>query len=360
MQPPRHFIRREEAQKPLYVGLDLGGTTFKVGLVDDLGRPLSWDCAATLVDQGPEDAAARMGHAVLETIREAGVDPADVAGVGVGSPGILDYRAGTMVNPTNFKGWNGFPIRDRLSHHCGLPVALANDASAAAYGEFWIGSGKGFRSLVMLTLGTGVGCGVIIGDLIIEGENGHGTECGHIIIDPADDARLCSCGHTGHLEAYASALAVVARAQEAMNAGRPTSLHRRLTEGTPLTPLVIAEEAEAGDELSLEIVLETARYLGIGIVTLLHTIDPSGVLIGGAMTFGVESGSVGARFLERVRQEVRRRAFPILAERTQIGFATLGPDAGFIGSAGIARVEHHCKQRRQRKLDETNHATREI
>ncbi|MCR4411476.1 MAG: ROK family protein [Thermoguttaceae bacterium] len=364
MPATRQLIAREEAKEPFFVGVDLGGTTVKLGLVDDLGRPLCWDSIATCVDRGPEDAARRMGRAVLETIRRVGLEPNDVAGVGLGSPGILDYRAGTMVNPTNFKGWNGFPIRDRVAHHCGLPVVLANDASCAAYGEFWIGSGRGFRSLVMLTLGTGVGCGVIIGDLIIEGENGHGTECGHIIVEPGDNARVCSCGRTGHLEAYASATAVVARTQDAIDAGRKTSLSCRLGDGTPLSPLAIAEEAEAGDDLSLEIVMETARYLGIGIVSLLHTIDPTGVLIGGAMTFGGAEGALGRRFLDRIREEVRRRAFPILAERTTIDFATLGPDAGYLGAAGIARVEHR-KTLRRRGADlpdsgEASQATRSI
>jgi len=356
----RQFIAPDQAVRPLFVGIDLGGTSVKIGLVDDAGRALCWHAIPTQVEQGPEEAARRMGQAVREVIQQAGVSAGDVAGVGLGSPGILDYRAGTMVNPTNFPGWNNFPIRQRVADHCGLPVTLANDASAAAYGEFWSGAGKGFSSLVMLTLGTGVGCGVIIGDLIIEGEHGHGTECGHIIVDPGEQARVCSCGQTGHLEAYASATAVVARTHEAIQAGRPTSLTRRLAEGIPLSTVLIAEEAEAGDPLALEIVMETARWLGIGIVTLLHTIDPSGVLIGGAMTFEVREGSLARRFLQRIREEVRRRAFPILAEKTSIEFATLGADAGFIGAAGIARVEHRKAKRKALGAAEGTQATRAI
>ncbi len=341
----RQFVAPDQAVRPLFVGIDLGGTSVKIGLVDDRGQPLCWHSVPTQVERGPEEAAQRMGQAVREIIQQAGVQAADVAAVGLGSPGILDYRAGTMVNPTNFPGWNNFPIRQRVADHCGLPVTLANDASAAAYGELWAGAGRGFSSLVLLTLGTGVGCGVIIGDLIIEGEHGHGTECGHIIVDPGEEARVCSCGQRGHLEAYASATAVVARAQEAIQSGRPTSLSRRMAEGVPLSTVLIAEEAEAGDPLALELVMETARWLGIGIVTLLHTIDPSGVLIGGAMTFGVLEGSLSQRFLQWIREEVRRRAFPILAEKTPIEFATLGADAGYIGAAGIARVEYRKGQR---------------
>ncbi len=340
MPETRQLISRDQAKGPFFVGVDLGGTTVKLGVVDDLGRLLCWHSIPTEVERGPEDAAARMDQAVRKAIGDAGISPSAVAAVGLGSPGILDYRAGVMVNPTNFPGWGGFPIRGRVSHHCGLPVALANDASAAAYGEFWIGSGRSFRSLILLTLGTGVGCGIIIGDLIIEGENGHGTECGHLLIEPAEDARVCSCGQTGHLESYASAMGVIGRARDAMGAGRATSIAKRIAAGAELTPLLVAEEAEAGDPLATEIVMETARYLGLGIVTLLHTIDPTGVLIGGAMTFGGSQRELGRRFLARVREEVRCRAFPILAQRTVIDYATLGADAGVIGAAGIARVEH--------------------
>ena len=340
MPETRQLLARDQAKPPFFVGVDLGGTAVKLGVVDDLGRLLSWHDVPTEVRRGPEDAAARMGEAVRKTIHDAGIPPAAVAAVGLGSPGILDYRAGVMVNPTNFPGWGGFPIRDRVSHHCGMPVSLANDASAAAYGEFWIGSGRSFRSLILLTLGTGVGCGIIIGDLIIEGENGHGTECGHVLVEPGPDARVCSCGQTGHLESYASAMGVIGRTRDAIAAGAATSLAERLAVGAELTPRLVAEEAEAGDPLALEIVLETARYLGLGIVTLIHTIDPTGVLIGGAMTFGGAQRDLGRRFLDRVREEVCRRAFPILAERTIIDFATLGADAGLIGAAGIARVEY--------------------
>jgi glucokinase len=340
----RPLVALENARPPFYVGVDLGGTTVKLGLVDNLGQTIAWDSIATDVEAGPEDAAARMGAAVLRLVRSAGLEPPAVARVGLGSPGTLDIPAGVMINPMNFPGWGGFPIRDRLAAHSGLPVAFVNDASAAAYGEFWVGSGREFHSMVLLTLGTGVGCGIIIGNLIIEGEHGFGTECGHIIIDFDDHARACPCGQAGHLEAYASANAVIKRTEEALDSGRASSIRRRIAEGRELSPLLVAEEAEAGDALAEEIVIQTGRYLGIGIVTLVHTIDPSGVLLGGAMTFGGPDSQLGQRFLEAVRREFRRRTFPVLAEKTVIDWATLGADAGYLGAAGIARLEHEKAQ----------------
>jgi glucokinase len=339
MPSTRQFISLRQARPPFFVGVDLGGQSAKVGVVDDIGRPLSWLSVPTNVDKGPEAGAKQIGAAVHKAIRDAGLKPTAVARAGLGSPGTLDLRAGKMINPTNFPGWGGFPIRERVSHHCGLPVAFANDASSAAYGEFWVGSGRAFHSMILLTLGTGVGCGIIVGDLIIEGENGFGTECGHIVVDCCEGAQVCSCGQTGHLESYASAVGVVNRTRDAIQTGRTTSLTNRLEKGEELTPLLVAEEAQSGDTLALEIIFDTARYLAIGIVTLVHTIDPNGVLLGGSMTFGV-SADMGRRFLDRVRAEFRSRTFPLLAERTVIELASLGNDAGYLGAAGLARLEH--------------------
>jgi glucokinase len=345
MAETRSFISRDEAQAPFFAGIDLGGTNIKVGVVDDLGRPLSWLSVPTECEKGPEDAARRMSDAVREAARQAGLADGELARVGLGSPGTMDLPAGMLIEPVNLKGprgdeWNDFPIRDRVSHYCELPVAFANDAGAAAFGEFWVGSGRDFHSMVLFTLGTGIGCGIIIGDHSHDGENSHGAECGHIVIDLADDARVCGCGQPGHLEAYASATAVIKRTREALDAGRESALRDRLAAGDELSPKLLAEEAERGDDLSLSLIMDTARYMGVGAVNLMHTIDPNGVLLGGAMTFGGHDTDLGRRFLARVKEEVRRRAFALLAERTIIDYASLGGDAGYIGAAGIARVEH--------------------
>jgi len=339
MTEARPFISPDNAERPFFVGLDLGATNIKVGVVDNAGQPLSWLSVPTEVERGGEDAAKRMGKAVLQAIGEAGLAPSDVRAVGLGSPGTMDIPAGKLVRPVNLTGWDDFPIRDRVAHHCGLPVAFANDAGAAAYGEYWVGSGREFRSMVLFTLGTGVGCGIIVRGQSIDGEHSHGAECGHIVLNDSDEAPLCGCGQRGHLESYSSATGVVRRTQEALASGTRSSLNERLRQGEELTPLMMAEEAEKGDELSLEIILEAARYLGIGSVNLMHTIDPDGVLIGGAMTFGGHQSPLGRQFLEAVRAEVRRRAFDLLAENTVIDFASLGGDAGYIGAAGIARAQ---------------------
>jgi glucokinase len=342
MSQRRLYIAVKDAQPPFYVGLDLGGTNIKAGVVDNLGRPLSWLTIPTEVPKGAEDASRRMGQAILQVVDQAKLKPADIVRVGLGSPGSMDIPAGKLLKPVNLKGWDYFPLRDRVAYHCGLPVSFENDANAAAYGEFWVGAGKGCHSLVLFTLGTGIGSGIILGDAIVTGENSHGGECGHVVINCSEDAMLCSCGRRGHLEAYAAASGVIRRTQAAMQNGKKTSITERLAAGEELTPLMLAQEAEKGDSLAWNVILDTARYMGVGIVNILHTIDPNIVLLGGAMTFGGEGSELGRRFLAGIQEEVRRRAFGILAERTVIGFASLGGDAGYIGAAGIARLEY-CK-----------------
>ena len=328
------------ATPPLYAGVDLGGTNIKSALVDDRGRLVAFRSESTLATRGPEDAAERMGRGVHALAADAGIAVADVARVGVGSPGPLDIPAGTIVRAGNLPGWDGFPLRDRVAAHCGRPVTFANDANAAAYGEFWVGSARGLGSLVMLTLGTGVGGGIIVGDVNVEGEHSHGSECGHILVDPSPRARVCPCGFPGHLEAYASATSIVALARERLAAGAAGPLAAAVAAGEELSTVLLGRLARDGDEVARGVLLEAARWLGIGIVSLMHAIDPAIVVLGGAMTFGGEADAAGKMFIDGVRAEVRSRAFPLLAERTPIRYATLGGDAGSIGAAGLARLDH--------------------
>lgn len=344
MPETRRFIAADAAKAPFYVGIDLGGTNIKLGVVDDLARPLAWLSVPTEFQRGPEDAVRRMADAVREAIVQAGLQSEAIARVGLGSAGPMDLAAGIITTPINLTGWDNFPIRDRLSHHCRLPVTFENDGNAAAYGEYWAGAGQGLRSLVLLTLGTGIGAGIIVGGMVVHGEHSHGGESGHIILDFRAHARPCGpgCGKRGHLESYASATAVIKRTRELLAAGTATSLSRRVAEGESLTPKLVAIEAEAGDSLSLQIVAETARWIAAGAVSLMHMVGPDGVFLGGAMTFGGPQSDLGRRFLAWVRQEVRRRALPGVADGTRIEFAALGGDAGYIGAAGAARLEHRA------------------
>ncbi|MDD3468800.1 MAG: ROK family protein [Thermoguttaceae bacterium] len=344
-QPSHHLTPCHEAKFPCYVGVDLGGTNTKLGIVDDMGRTLYFELISTRVEQGPDAVMDRIAERVSSAIQQIGLQSPELAALGIGAPGILDFREGTMRVPVNFPGWENFPIRQQIRERVNMPVVLANDASAAAYGEFWVGNGTQFDSLVLLTLGTGIGAGIIIGDLIIEGNSGHGAECGHMIIDTSPSARRCGCGMYGHLEAYCGARATLTITRERLDEGAETSLRTRLEAGETLSPRLISEEAEAGDALCNELIDNMAKRLAQGIVSLLHTIDPACVLLGGAMTFGMTSTATGRRFLSIIRSEAKRQTFRTLANQLIIDYAQLGSDAGYIGSAGIARISHFARSK---------------
>lgn len=340
MPEPYTFVAASDASPPFFAGVDVGGTNIKVGLVDSEGRTLAYHTFSTDVDRGPEDGCRRMAEAVRKLIGDARASTSDVARIGLATPGTMDVPAGMLLQPHNLPGWWDFPVREKLAEAAGKPVTFANDANAAAYGEFWVGSGRQYNSMILLTLGTGIGGGIIIGGRLIEGEHSCGGEVGHIIIDMSDDAMEDNAGKSGSLEAYASAGGVVRRAEAAVAQDRSSVLAKSVAEGVMLTPLLIAAAAEGGDAVARKIVLDTARYLGIGITTLVHTIDPQSVVLGGAMTFGGNDNPLGREFLQTVRDEFNGRTFPTLAGKIIIDFASLGGDAGYLGAAGLARAEH--------------------
>jgi glucokinase len=320
----------------VFLGIDVGGTNIKAGVVADDGSMISRASVPTEREKGPENGITQMVAAAHLAMQSSGLELKQIPAVGLATPGTMDIPQGMLLAPTNLPGWESFPVRQKLADRLDRPTILQNDANAAAYGEYWAGSARDARSLVFYTLGTGLGGGIIIDDTIIEGMHSHGSECGHVIIE-LDNGRYCNSGQYGTLEAYCSATALLRMFDESIAAGRTSSVTDRLDDVTALSPLVIAEEAGQGDELSNELVMEMARCLGAGITTAVHIIDPEIILLGGAMTFGRHGTELGHRFLARVTDEFQQRAFPTLAREISIDYATLGGDAGFIGAAGCAR-----------------------
>jgi glucokinase len=236
-----------------------------------------------------------------------------------------------ILDPPNLKPWQNVPVRQYIHDTLKLPTAFQNDANAAAFGEYWAGAGRGAHSMVLFTLGTGVGGGIVIGDTVVEGEHSHGAELGHVRI-ALTPARQCGCGRMGCLEAYASATSVVKRTLEAL-AEKPgiSSLSAILHRGEEVSSRAIFEAAAAGDELAAKIVEDTAYYLAVGATNMMHTIDPNVVVFTGGMI------AAGDSFLERIRWHVKHMAFPVPAANTRILFSQLGTDAGFIGAAACGR-----------------------
>jgi glucokinase len=324
------------SQPPYYVGLDVGGSTMKAGAVDDAGHRLSSVSLPTEAERGQDLGLRRMCEAIRRAAAEAGLAMSQVAAVGVATPGTMDIPAGVMLDPFNLKPWQNVPVRAFVQRELALPTAFQNDANAAAHGEFWVGASRGAHSMVLFTLGTGIGGGIVLGELVVEGEHSHGAELGHMKIEMTNPRR-CGCGGYGCLEAYASATAVAHRTLEALAGYSGTSALRALVEqkgAEALTCRDVFTAAEAGDALAERLVEETAYYLAVGATNAMHVIDPDVVVFAGGMI------AAGEPFLERIRGHVGRLAFPVPAARTHIRYAQLGTDAGFIGAAACARQLH--------------------
>jgi glucokinase len=323
------------SQPPFFVGLDVGGSSMKAGVVDDAGRPLSPSVSLpTEAERGQDFGLERMCETIGAAVERAGLRLDEVTAVGVATPGTMDLAAGIILDPPNLKPWQNVPVREFVQQRFRLPTAFQNDANAAAYGEYWAGAGREVRSMGLFTLGTGIGGGIILGDTVVEGEHSHGAELGHMKIEMTNP-RLCGCGRRGCLEAYASATAVVKRTVEALERySGPTRLRplaaNKGTEG--LTSEDVFKAAGEGDALAEQLVEETAYYLAVGAANLMHCIDPEMIVFAGGMI------AAGAAFLERIRWHVNRVAFPVPAARTQVRYAQLGTDAGFVGAAGCARL----------------------
>ncbi len=323
------------ARRPLYLGIDIGGSSIKAGLVDDRGAVCARTQAPLDPAAGVEQGLELLGATVAALVRGRRHALADLAAIGVACPGTMDIPAGIVFHPFNRPGWESLPLRQLVAERFGKPSVLQNDANAAAFGEYWAGAGRGAHSLVMWTLGTGIGGGLVINGELVEGAHSHAGECGHLVLQ-MEGGRPSEFGMHGSLECYAGGKALVRRCVEALEGGRVSCL-AEVESAESITPRMIATAAELGDPLADELVMETARYLGVGTATMMNILDPDVVLLGGAMTFGGTETDLGRRFLDGVRQEVGRRAFPVPAGRVRIEFAKLANEAGFIGAAGWAR-----------------------
>lgn len=301
----------------LALGIDIGGTNTVFAFLAPQGQLLERTVIPTRAREGGEQLMARICTGAVAMLAQA---PGPVAAIGVGSAGQIDPVTGTCLFANdNLPGWTGMPIRSRLQAVTGLPVFVGNDANVAALGEQRYGAGVGVANMVCITLGTGVGGGIISEGRMLTGHRGVAGELGHIIVQA--EGAPCPCGLRGCLEAYASATAVRLRAQEAM-AAYPQSALRA---ADPLTAKAVFAAAATGDTLAGQIVAETARYLAVGLASIINVLDPELILIGGGVSLS------GEPFLEQVRAHLD--AWPMTRGRTRLALCRLGDDAGVVGAA---------------------------
>ncbi len=312
------------------LGIDIGGTNLVVGSVAEDGSSMVASASEpTHSEAGATDVVDRLvglaERAIATTRREA--PGAEILGVGVGAPGPLDTKRGIVLLTPNL-GWVNMPLRQLIHDRLGLPAALDNDANCAVLGEWWVGAARGARHAIGITIGTGIGGGLIIDGQLYHGASDVAGEIGHTTIDT--EGRRCKCGNYGCLEAYASGPNIALRAVEELEAGAESRL-RALVGGDlrKITAQTVYQAAADGDELALEVVNDTAKFLGVGIGNLLNVFNPEVVVVCGGVTLA------GDHLFEPLRREVARRAFKPAVTACRIVPGELAGTAGVYGAAKV-------------------------
>lgn len=319
----------------MFLGIDVGGTNVKVGLVDSQGKLHTKSIAATPSLGTPQRVVAYAMDFVKGALEQQGQHLGDLAAVGMAVPGVLDTKQYRLREVVNLPGWLNEPLLEILANTSRVPSAVVNDANAAAYAEHTL-RGLQQQSLALVTLGTGVGCGVIIQGKPYSGDHGCAGELGHITIRFNEDARPCSCGSRGHLEAYAGASGVLLSLQQQLTEIDSATIPPSLL-GEDVTPKEISEAAESGFEPCRNVIRETAQLVGQAVGLLGQVIDPAVVLLGGAMTFGGSETKIGNFFLQTVRDAVRASTLTQVGGNMTIEFASLENDAGLLGASMVAK-----------------------
>jgi glucokinase len=303
------------------IGVDLGGTNLRAAAIDADGKVLARISCPANYSAGPEQVAGEIARAV-DSVRQQ-IGSLDLLGVGIGVPGYIDIEAGIILGAANLPGFTGFPVRDRIQQHLGTPIILENDANAAALGEMWMGAGKNVKDLILLTLGTGIGGGIVIDGKVVHGFRGMAGEFGHMTVFP--DGNPCGCGNTGCLEKHASASAVAAMGMM-MHFGREIK-----------TAADVHTLALEGNDRAKQVFESMGRALGVALANLINAFNfPLYLLSGGPLP-------AWDFFSPAMFGEIRRRSFTFSRTGTRVERALLGADAGLFGAAYVPHASLSSK-----------------
>lgn len=308
------------------LGIDLGGTKTRIGIVSQVKGLLRAETKPTPAARGPEGVLEQIRDSAQALLATEEILQEDVMGAGLGAPGPLDRRAGIVSIMPNLPGWEGFPLRDRLTEALRLPAVVVNDADAAALGEFRYGAGRGAQDMVYLALGTGVGGGIIAKGQLYSGVSGAAAEVGHIVLDP--EGPLCGCGHRGCLEAYCSGSGLERLAEQRLQAGASSTL--RELAGEPLSTYHLEKAARAGDALARELFEQGSRRLAQGIVTIVHLLNPELLVFGGGLL------ALSDLLIEPAIAQAEQRMLQQHRQGLRFVYGQLGDDAGVLGAAALA------------------------
>lgn len=316
------------------IGVDIGGTNVKLGLVDEKGKVLLRGAFLTKKAPSKKALLAELVGQIQVLRIEARRRRLRLAGVGIGAPGPIDVDRGFVYFFPNIPGWQNTPLKMILTKKLKMPVFVDNDANAMAWGEFCFGAGKGAKNIIVLTLGTGIGGGIIFGGKLFHGPHYSAAEIGHMVIDPKGP--LCGCGNRGCIETFVGNGYFVKDIRERLKAGGTSILDRWVTrERRELTPKLVQEAAKQGDKLSQGQWKKAGGYLGTALAGLVNLLDPERIILGGGMA------QAGSPIFEPVRAAIKKKAFPIASRFVKVVPAVLGNDAGLVGAAALVFSKRH-------------------
>jgi glucokinase len=308
------------------IGIDLGGTSIKIGLVNKKGDIVDSIETPTLAESNSIDTIFKNLTLAVRDLTGRNTDK-KVQAIGIGSPGAIDPNEGRIVaGIANIPILTGYPLAVEIEKELDIPSFIDNDANNAGRGEFLFGSAKGMKNFVMITIGTGIGGAIFINGELYGGVNNYAGEVGHMLI--VDNGKYCTCGNFGCWEAYGSATAMIRKAKVMVERGVDTRLKKSYPD--KIDARIIVEEAQKGDEVAMEIVVETGKYVGIGIANLINILNPEAVLIGGGVS---QAGDI---LLNEIKYYAKVNALPRAWEAARIVLAKLGNKAGILGSAALA------------------------
>ncbi len=309
-----------------YVGIDFGGTGIKVGIINEDGEIQIKDSFVTDPQKSGEEIVKYIAECTQKVIKDSKLPEANILGVGIGSPGLLNPETGQLKVVVNVPNMNGIYITKQLSEILGKPAFLDNDVNTMSLGEFYYGAGKAYQHIIAMTLGTGVGGGIILNGELYRGASFTAGELGHMSI--SRDGKYCPCGNYGCLERYVGRDGIVERFMNPKNKGFETSIDKYLEDGE-VTPKAISLAAADGDKLSIQVLRETGEILGFALATLVNALNPEAIIIGGGIS------NAGDLILGPASETMHRFAYAIPAKDVEIHKAELGNDAGLVGAASL-------------------------
>ncbi len=308
------------------IGIDVGGTNVKIALVDENGKIIYSNSVPTYAQMGYEYTVNNIKQAIRDLMKETNTESKDIQGIGFDFPGQVDYKTGVVKLAPNIPGWVNVPIAQMIEDEFHIPTRIDNDVRCAALGELKFGAGKGCENFVCITVGTGIGSGLVINGQLVRGAANAAGEIGHIKLQ-MHGGPICGCGDTGCLEAFASGPSIVAMAVDYLKSGKSAKFREMAGVDGEITPYIVAKAAEAGDPVAKRIYEIMGEYIGMGLVSVINLLNPEKVIIGGGVA---ESGDL---LLAPIRKTIKERAMVIAGESVEIVPAQLGNSAGVIGAS---------------------------